>query len=377
MTPKHELAELPPLRDALAAHGIFANKGFGQHFLLDLNVTRKIARLAGPLDACVTLEVGPGPGGLTRALLEAGARVVAVEKDPRFLPLLADLAAAAPGRLTVGRGRRPAGRRAGPGRRRGARRAGAHRRQPALQRRHPPPDQMADRPAPAAKHDPDVPKGGRPAGGGQDRIRTPMGRLAVIAQAVAEAEIVMDLPARAFTPAACKAASGRGPAWIPRAVHDRTDAESPRTPEAGHPRGLRPAPQDVDSRASRRPAARRSARPSGPIRKGRDQADVAGFPLALARAASGRSGLQGAATAIRPLHGDGEGGATGASQRALSRAAPRELMQLAALLTALAMAWPRKMGRGRRWRRRWPGSARVLRCRRTAFLNQGKQRAWT
>jgi len=99
--PKDGLADLPPLRDVLAAHGILANKGFGQHFLLDLNVTRKIARLAGPLDGCVTIEVGPGPGGLTRALLEAGARVAAVEKDPRFLPLLADLSAAAPGRLTV------------------------------------------------------------------------------------------------------------------------------------------------------------------------------------------------------------------------------------------------------------------------------------
>jgi 16S rRNA (adenine1518-N6/adenine1519-N6)-dimethyltransferase len=101
MSPTDALDRLPPLRDALAAHGIFANKGFGQHFLLDLNVTRKIARLAGPLDAGVTIEVGPGPGGLTRALLEAGARVVAVEKDPRFVPLLADLAEAAPGRLTV------------------------------------------------------------------------------------------------------------------------------------------------------------------------------------------------------------------------------------------------------------------------------------
>ncbi len=95
------LEDLPPLRDVLAEHGILANKGFGQHFLLDLNITRKIARLAGPLDDCVTIEVGPGPGGLTRALLEAGGRVIAVEKDPRFLPLLADLAAAAPGRLTV------------------------------------------------------------------------------------------------------------------------------------------------------------------------------------------------------------------------------------------------------------------------------------
>jgi 16S rRNA (adenine1518-N6/adenine1519-N6)-dimethyltransferase len=95
------LEDLPPLREALAAHGIFANKGFGQHFLLDLNVTRKIARLAGPLDSSVVIEVGPGPGGLTRALLEAGARVVAVEKDPRFIPLLAELQDAAPGRLTV------------------------------------------------------------------------------------------------------------------------------------------------------------------------------------------------------------------------------------------------------------------------------------
>jgi 16S rRNA (adenine1518-N6/adenine1519-N6)-dimethyltransferase len=96
-----QLDALPPLRDALAEHGIGANKGFGQHFLLDLNITRKIARLAGPLDDCVTVEVGPGPGGLTRALLEAGGRVVAVEKDPRFLPLLAELQTAAPGQLTL------------------------------------------------------------------------------------------------------------------------------------------------------------------------------------------------------------------------------------------------------------------------------------
>jgi 16S rRNA (adenine1518-N6/adenine1519-N6)-dimethyltransferase len=95
------LEALPPLRDALAEHGIGANKGFGQHFLLDLNITRKIARLAGPLDAGVTLEVGPGPGGLTRALVEAGGRVIAVEKDPRFLPVLETLREAAAGRLTL------------------------------------------------------------------------------------------------------------------------------------------------------------------------------------------------------------------------------------------------------------------------------------
>lgn len=96
-----DLEQLPPLRESLAAHGLIANKGFGQHFLLDLNVTRKIARLAGPLDGRAVIEVGPGPGGLTRALLEAGAQVIAVEKDRRFLPLLSELDAAAPGRLTV------------------------------------------------------------------------------------------------------------------------------------------------------------------------------------------------------------------------------------------------------------------------------------
>ena len=95
------LADLPPLREGLAAHGLTADKRFGQHFLLDLNVTRKIARLAGPLDGCAVLEVGPGPGGLTRALLEEGAHVVAVERDPRFAALLGELAAAAEGRLSV------------------------------------------------------------------------------------------------------------------------------------------------------------------------------------------------------------------------------------------------------------------------------------
>ncbi|MDB5499367.1 MAG: ksgA [Phenylobacterium sp.] len=96
------LEDLPPLREALAEHGLLAKKAFGQHFLLDLNITRKIARLAeiGPGDRVI--EVGPGPGGLTRALLETGARVIAVEKDQRFRPLLEDLAqAAAPGALAL------------------------------------------------------------------------------------------------------------------------------------------------------------------------------------------------------------------------------------------------------------------------------------
>ena len=95
------LDQLPPLRDGLMAHGLMAKKTFGQHFLLDLNVTRKIARLAGPFDGACVIEVGPGPGGLTRGLLEAGARVIAVEKDHRFRPLLDELSEAADGALTI------------------------------------------------------------------------------------------------------------------------------------------------------------------------------------------------------------------------------------------------------------------------------------
>ena len=95
------LDDLPTLKETLAAAGISAKKRFGQHFLLDLNITRKIVRLAGILPGETVVEVGPGPGGLTRALLEAGANVVAVEKDPRFVPLLEDLGAHAPGRLKV------------------------------------------------------------------------------------------------------------------------------------------------------------------------------------------------------------------------------------------------------------------------------------
>lgn len=96
------LDELPPLREVLADHGLHADKRFGQHFLLDLNVTRRIAELAGPLDACAVIEVGPGPGGLTRALLQAGAkRVIAIERDRRFIPLLQDLASHSEQRLIV------------------------------------------------------------------------------------------------------------------------------------------------------------------------------------------------------------------------------------------------------------------------------------
>lgn len=193
------LADLPPLREALTAHGLLADKSFGQHFLLDLNITRKIARLAGPLDGRVVLEVGPGPGGLTRALLEAGAHVLAVEKDARFLPLLEDVRAAAEGRLDLIR-------------------ADALR---------------IDTTALMAEHAPGLPL--RIVSNLPYNVGTPLligwltgaapweamalmfqkevaeriiavpgsdayGRLAVICGAVAQSQIVMDLPARAFTP---------------------------------------------------------------------------------------------------------------------------------------------------------------------------------
>lgn len=93
---------LPPLREVIARHGLAARKSLGQNFLLDLNLTARIARAAGPLVDCTVLEVGPGPGGLTRALLAAGARkVVAVERDDRCVGALADLAAAYPSRLAI------------------------------------------------------------------------------------------------------------------------------------------------------------------------------------------------------------------------------------------------------------------------------------
>ncbi len=91
---------LPPLREVIATHGLTAKKSLGQNFLLDLNLTAKIARQAGDLSACDVLEIGPGPGGLTRGLLAEGARkVLAIEKDSRAMAALTEIAAAYPGRL--------------------------------------------------------------------------------------------------------------------------------------------------------------------------------------------------------------------------------------------------------------------------------------
>ena len=93
---------LPPLREVIARHELSARKGLGQNFLLDLNLTARIARVAGPLEGVSVIEVGPGPGGLTRALLAGGARqVIAIERDPRALPALAEISDAYPGRLQV------------------------------------------------------------------------------------------------------------------------------------------------------------------------------------------------------------------------------------------------------------------------------------
>jgi len=97
-----QIDDLPPLREVIARHGLSAKKQLGQNFLLDLNLTSRIARTAGSLEGVTVIEVGPGPGGLTRALLAEGARkVVAIERDDRALPALAEIAAAYPGRLTV------------------------------------------------------------------------------------------------------------------------------------------------------------------------------------------------------------------------------------------------------------------------------------
>ena len=93
---------LPPLREVIERHGLSARKALGQNFLLDLNLTGKIARSAGDLSGCTVIEVGPGPGGLTRALLFNGARrVVAIERDERCLAALAEIADRYPGRLEV------------------------------------------------------------------------------------------------------------------------------------------------------------------------------------------------------------------------------------------------------------------------------------
>jgi 16S rRNA (adenine1518-N6/adenine1519-N6)-dimethyltransferase len=97
-----QIDDLPPLRDVIRRHGLSAKKSLGQNFLLDLNLLARIARAAGPLDGATIVEVGPGPGGLTRALLTLGAkRIVAVERDERTKPALDEIAARYPGRIEI------------------------------------------------------------------------------------------------------------------------------------------------------------------------------------------------------------------------------------------------------------------------------------
>src|SRR5687767_2380633 len=96
------LDDLPPLRDVIRRHSLRARKSLGQNFLLDLNLTSRIARAAGPLEGVTVVEVGPGPGGLTRALLAHGARrVIAIERDERAIAALAEIAERYPSRLEV------------------------------------------------------------------------------------------------------------------------------------------------------------------------------------------------------------------------------------------------------------------------------------
>ncbi len=102
MSPNPQPPELPPLRDIIRRFELDARKSLGQNFLLDLNLCRRIARVASPLDSASIVEIGPGPGGLTRALLLEGARhVTAIERDSRCIAALGELAEAFPGRLTI------------------------------------------------------------------------------------------------------------------------------------------------------------------------------------------------------------------------------------------------------------------------------------
>ena len=155
--------DLPPLREVIRRHELSARKSLGQNFLLDLNLTARIARAAGSLDTHTIVEIGPGPGGLTRALLALGARrVIAVERDERALAALAEIAARYPGRLDIVAADalefdpRPML----------ERRARQDRRQPALQHRHRPAHRLAQRRALAAvvrRHGADVSARGRRA----------------------------------------------------------------------------------------------------------------------------------------------------------------------------------------------------------------------
>ena len=169
-----------PLRDVIARHGLSASKALGQNFILDRQLLARIAAIPGVREGETVYEVGPGPGGLTRALLETGARVVAVERDRRCIAALAELEGDYGDRLTLIEGDALEGRRTRAGRRRRA-----CRRQPALQCRHGAAASLApgrSLAAVVALADADVPEGGRRADRRHtrhQRIRTAVGRGAV------------------------------------------------------------------------------------------------------------------------------------------------------------------------------------------------------
>jgi SAM-dependent methyltransferase len=169
------------LREVINAHGLFASKALGQNFLFDEQLLDRLAAIPGSLMDANVLEVGPGPGGLTRALLRAGAKVTAIEMDKRALPVLEELSQAFPGRLTVIHGDAT---KVDPQHLR--RRALCHRRQPALQCRHQPLHRLAERRDMAAAMD--QPDADVPAGGGRAHHRPAgsdaYGRLAVLAVAL-------------------------------------------------------------------------------------------------------------------------------------------------------------------------------------------------
>ena len=184
------LEGLPPLREVIARHGLSASRALGQNFLLDEQLLDRIARVPGPLDGALVYEVGPGPGGLTRALLRAGARVMAVERDRRCLAPLAELSEASGGQLEVVEGDALA---VEPP-------AGAHIvanlpynvGTPLLVKwltAEPPPASMT------LMFQKEVARRIVAQAGSDD-----YGRLSILSQALCDARIVMDLPARAFTP---------------------------------------------------------------------------------------------------------------------------------------------------------------------------------
>ena len=236
---------LPPLREVIARHGLSASKALGQNFLLDEQLLDRIARVPGPLAGARVYEVGPGPGGLTRALLRAGARVVAVERDRRCLPALAELGEAAAGAPARSSKATRCDRCEPP--------AGAH-----IVANLPynvgtallvrwlggeawPPVEIAD---------PDVPAGGGRAdrrGAGQRRLWPAVGARPV---AVRRAKLAMKVHRSAFVPP---------PKVMSAVVHivpgSAARGRHRRGARAAHRRRLRPAPQDAAQRAEGLPGA--------------------------------------------------------------------------------------------------------------------------